>query len=74
MKACGAVVVQIHISLTPALVGGEWSASRPGCFTPSTRCIGGWVDPGAGLDDVENREFLTLPGLELRSLSCPASC
>jgi hypothetical protein len=28
--------------------------------------MGGWVDPRAGLDDVENRKFLTLPGLELR--------
>jgi hypothetical protein len=29
--------------------------------------IGGWVDPRAGLDDVEKRKFLTLPGLELRT-------
>jgi hypothetical protein len=27
--------------------------------------MGGWVDPKAGLDDVEKRKFLTLPGLEL---------
>jgi hypothetical protein len=27
------------------------------------------VDPRAGLDDVEKRKFLTLPGLELRDLS-----
>jgi hypothetical protein len=26
------------------------------------------VDPTAGLDDVEKRKFLTLPGLELRLL------
>jgi hypothetical protein len=26
------------------------------------------VDPRAGLDDVEKRKFLTLPGLELRPL------
>jgi hypothetical protein len=26
------------------------------------------VDPGACLDDVEKRKFLTLPGLELRPL------
>jgi hypothetical protein len=26
------------------------------------------VDPRAGMDDVEKRKFLTLPGLELRSL------
>jgi hypothetical protein len=44
--------------LTSALVGGEWSASRPGRFTPEerspfTHCIGGWVDPRAGPDDME---------------------
>jgi hypothetical protein len=60
-----------------ALVGGEWSASRPGRFTtgeraPSTRWIGGWVDPRAGLDDVEKRRFLILPGLELQHLGRPA--
>jgi hypothetical protein len=30
-----------------------------------THWIGGWVGPRAGLDDVEKRKFLTLPGLEL---------
>jgi hypothetical protein len=30
------------------------------------------VGPIAGLDDVEKRKFLTLPGLELRPLHCPA--
>jgi hypothetical protein len=29
------------------------------------------MDPRAGLDDVEKRQFLTLPGLELRLLSRP---
>jgi hypothetical protein len=65
----GRVDIQIHIFLTSALVEREWSASRPGRFTPGeialgTHCIGGWVDPRAGLDDVEKRIFLTLPGLE----------
>jgi hypothetical protein len=32
------------------------------------------VDPRASLDDVEKRKFLTLPGLDLRSLNRPASC
>jgi hypothetical protein len=41
-----------------ALVGSEWSASRPGCFTPGERApgthwIGGWVDPRDGLNDME---------------------
>jgi hypothetical protein len=63
MKAYGGVDVYIHIFLTSALAGGEWSASRPGCFTsgeraPGTHWIGGWVDPRAGLDDVK-RKFLT---------------
>jgi hypothetical protein len=62
---------------TSAQVGGEWSASRPGRFTPGERApgthwIGGWVNPIAGLDDVEKRKFLTLPGLELRPLGHPA--
>jgi hypothetical protein len=55
----------------------RWSASRPGRYTPGERApgtlwIGGWVDPRAGLDDVEKRKFLTLPGLELRPLGRPA--
>jgi hypothetical protein len=59
--------------LTSALVGGEWSVSRPGCFTPAERAlgtlwIGGWVGPRASLEDMENRKFLTLPGLELKLL------
>jgi hypothetical protein len=59
--------------LTAALVGGEWSASYPGRSTPGERAtgthwVGGWVDPRAGLDDVEKRKFLILPGLELRPL------
>jgi hypothetical protein len=33
-----------------------------------THWIGGWVDPRAGLDDMEKRKFLTLPGLEFQPL------
>jgi hypothetical protein len=77
MKAYGGVDVYIHIFLTLALAGGEWSASRPGRFTPgerapSTHWIGGWVNPKSGLDDVEKRKFLPLPGLELRPLGYSA--
>jgi hypothetical protein len=73
MRAYGGVDVYIHIFLTSTLVGGEWSASRPGLFTPEERTpgthwIGGWVDPRIGLDDMEEREFLTLQGLDLRPL------
>jgi hypothetical protein len=57
MKEYGGVDVYIHIFLTSALAGGEWSASRLGRFTPGERSpgthwIGGWVDPRAGLDDL----------------------
>jgi hypothetical protein len=63
--------------LTSALAGGEWLVSRPGRVTPGERApgthwIGGWVGLRAGLDDVEKRKFLTLPGLELRPLGRPA--
>jgi hypothetical protein len=51
------VDVQTHVFLTSALVGGEWSASRPGRFTPGekapgTHWIGGWERLRAGLDDM----------------------
>jgi hypothetical protein len=42
------------------------------CGAPGTHWIGGWVDPRAGLGDVEKRNFFTLLGLELRLLSRPA--
>jgi hypothetical protein len=32
---------------------------------PGTHFVGGWVDPRAGLDDMEKWNFFTLPGLEL---------
>jgi hypothetical protein len=65
--------VQIHIFLTSALYGDEWSDSRPCRFTSGERApgiswIGGWVNPRACLDDMEERKFLTPPGLELRPL------
>jgi hypothetical protein len=40
---------------------------------PGTHWLGGWVDARAGLDDVEKRKYLALPGLELRPLGRPAS-
>jgi hypothetical protein len=49
MKTNGGVEVYRHAFLTFALDGGEWSASRPGRFTPreifpGTHRIGYWVD------------------------------
>jgi hypothetical protein len=51
-------------SLISALDGGEWSASRPGRFTPRERApgthwIGGWVGPRAVLDAVVKRKIHT---------------
>jgi hypothetical protein len=78
MKAYGGVDVWIHIFLTSALAGGEWSISRPGRFTPRVRASGthlirGSVGPRAVLDHEEKRKFFTLLGLELRPLGRPAS-
>jgi hypothetical protein len=58
MNAYRGVNVQTHVFLTSTLVGGEWSASLHGLFTPKERSpgthwIGGWVDPRASLDDME---------------------
>jgi hypothetical protein len=49
-------------SLTSALDGGEWSASRPGSFTsrekaPDTHRIGGCVGPRAVLDAMLKRKI-----------------
>jgi hypothetical protein len=51
------------VFLNLALVGGEWSASRPGRFTPGERApgthyIGGWVGTRTDLDDIERRKIL----------------
>jgi hypothetical protein len=78
MKAYGGVDVKIHVFLTSALVRGEWSASPPCRITPGERApgihwIGGWVDPRAGMDDMEKLKSLTVPGVELWPLSHPAS-
>jgi hypothetical protein len=64
------VDVQIHVSLTSTLVGGEWSASLPGRLTPGERAsdthwIGSWVGPRADLYHVQKGKFLILPGLEV---------
>jgi hypothetical protein len=40
--------------------------------SPCTDWIGGWVGPRTGLDDVERRNILILPGLELWPFGRPA--
>jgi hypothetical protein len=49
--------IKLYIFSSLALDGGEWSATCPSLFnprgrTPGTPWIGGWLDPGAGLDVV----------------------
>jgi len=50
MKTYWGVEAQHHTFLTSVLYGSEWSASRPGRFTPEeitpgTHCTGGRVGP-----------------------------
>jgi hypothetical protein len=53
-----------------ALDAGEWSASRSFPLYSEKTARGthwiGWVSPTAGLDDMEKRKFLFLPGFEPR--------
>jgi hypothetical protein len=62
------VEAQLHTFLTSALDGGEWSASRPGRFTPRESApgasgMGGWVGPRACLDTVV-KSSQPPPGIE----------
>jgi hypothetical protein len=48
----------IHVFLSSALAGGEWSEHDPAALPPGERSadthrIGGWVGPRAGPDAVE---------------------
>jgi hypothetical protein len=57
------VDVYIHVVLTAALVGGEWSASRSCRFTPTetvpgTHWVGGIIGPRARLDDTRSEDYL----------------
>jgi hypothetical protein len=70
MKAYGALDVYIQIFLTSALVGGEGPASRSDrFFTRKEPLVSNGYEarlaPEPGLDGLEKRKFLTLPGLEL---------
>jgi hypothetical protein len=73
MKTYRGLDVLIHVFLTSALAGGEWSASRPGRLTqeegaPGAHRIGGWVGSRACLDAVEGSKILPLAGLKFPSL------
>jgi hypothetical protein len=65
MKMYGEVDVYIHIFLTLALVGGEWSASRIGPFTPRERVAGAhWIGAArmgrrTSLYNMERRKILS---------------
>jgi hypothetical protein len=71
MKVSGGVNVQMHVFLTSALFGGEWSVSRPGRFNPREGAPVTHWRLGA-LDDIEKRKILPLSGFELRPLGRPA--
>jgi hypothetical protein len=72
MKTYRGVDEYIHIFLSSAVVGGEWSASYPGRLTTGTHWIGSCVGLRAFLEVVEGRKILPQPGLELRPLGCSA--
>jgi hypothetical protein len=42
----------------------DLSASRPGEESPAAHWIGGWVGCRTGMDGVEGRKILSVPGLE----------
>jgi hypothetical protein len=70
MKAYGEMDVYIHVFLTSAQGGDERWASRPGRFTPGERApctyfIRSWVDPRAGLDDIEKLKILDPTGTRI---------
>jgi hypothetical protein len=70
------VEVSLLSFLTSALGGGEWSVSHPDRVTLGETIPGAhwieedWVGLRSGLDSVENKNSLLLPGIEPR-LSSP---
>jgi hypothetical protein len=59
------------VSIDPSIWAYGWHGGRVQEWYMSIH-FGVWVDLRAGLDDIEERKFLTLPGLELRPLGYPA--
>jgi hypothetical protein len=43
-------------------------------FSTKTLWIGSWVGPRACLNAVDEKKFLTIPGLEIRPLGRSARC
>jgi len=64
MKTYWGMEVQLYGFLTSVAYGGQWSASRYGCFTSEKRTsvthwIGGRVGPKAFLEAVEKRKIFS---------------
>jgi hypothetical protein len=62
--------VQLHSFSISELDGGEWSASRFGQAQEKgahgAHCIGDWVGSIPGLNAVDEKYVLLLPGIDLR--------
>jgi hypothetical protein len=54
------------------VVSSRTSHFLPGEMALGSHWLGGWLGPRTGLEDVEERKYLPLPGLELRPLGRPA--
>jgi hypothetical protein len=85
MKAYGEVDILVHVFFTFAVVGGEWSTSRPDSFTPgeratSTRFIGGLVGPEpiwripGGENSCAYGASASDPSVVLHLVSCYTDC
>jgi hypothetical protein len=65
------VYAQLHTFLNSPFFGEPWSVSYSGKFTskeisPGIQRIGGWLGLRIGLDLVEKRKILLLPGIKPR--------
>jgi hypothetical protein len=73
MKAYGGMHVYIHVFLILKVSGRLHTPAalppKKDSHYPLDKC---WVGPRTGVENVEQRQFLILPGLELRPLCRPA--
>ena len=70
-RACRVMELEIHPFILSALERCEWSATHASRFTPKEKVPGasgrgGWFDPNSGLDTLDKRVVLPLPGTEPR--------